>query len=129
MAMREKDLLQIWNGQRAHRISSQLGPTILLAVVLILTTTGKLSDRSPADVKAFAMGLVAAGGVFSVSQMLSSVRDSMALTRAMREANDISQLGLSVAKNSSNLALTGFFFIALSLFNFVVLAIYLYKKP
>ena len=129
MAMREKDLLQIWNGQRAHRIYSQLGPTILLAVVLILTTTGKLSDRSPADVKAFAMGLVAAGGVFSVSQMLSSVRDSMALTRAMREANDISQLGLSVAKNSSNLALTGFFFIALSLFNFVVLAIYLYKKP
>jgi len=129
VAMREKDLLQIWNGQRAHRISSQLGPTILLAVVLILTTTGKLSDRSPADVKAFAMGLVAAGGVFSVSQMLSSVRDSMALTRAMREANDISQLGLSVAKNSSNLALTGFFFIALSLFNFVVLAIYLYKKP
>lgn len=128
MAMREKDLLQIWNGQRAHRISSQLGPTILLAVVLILTTTGKLSDRSPADVKAFAMGLVAAGGVFSVSQMLSSVRDSMALTRAMREASDISQLGLSVAKNSSNLALTGFFFIALSLFNFVVLAIYLYKK-
>jgi len=129
VAMREKDLLQIWNGQRAHRISSQLGPTILLAVVLILTTTGKLNYKSPVDIKAFAMGLVAAGGVFSVTQMLSSVRDSMALTRAMREANDISQLGLSVAKNSSNLALTGFFFIALSLFNFVVLAIYLYKKP
>ena len=127
--MREKDLLQIWNGQRAHRISSQLGPTILLAVVLILTTTGKLNYKSPVDIKAFAMGLVAAGGVFSVTQMLSSVRDSMALTRAMREANDISQLGLSVAKNSSNLALTGFFFIALSLFNLVVLAIYLYKKP
>lgn len=129
MAMREKDLLQIWNGQRAQRISSQLAPTILLAVVLILTTTGKLNYKSPMDVKAFTIGLVAAGGVFSVSGMLSSVRDSMALTRAMREANDISQLGLSVAKNSTNLAITGFFFVALSLFNFVVLAIYLYKKP
>ena len=129
MAMREKDLLQIWNGQRAQRISSQLAPTILLAVVLILTTTGKLNYKSPMDVKAFAIGLVAAGGVFSVTGMLSSVRDSMALTRAMREANDISQLGLSVAKNSTSLALTGFFFVALSLFNFIVLAIYLYKKP
>jgi hypothetical protein len=46
----------------------------------------------------------------------------------MREANDVSQLGLSVAKNSGTLGLTGFLFVALSLFNFVVLAIYLYKK-
>ena len=127
--MREKDLLQLWNGQRAQRISSQLAPTILLAVILALTTTGKLNYKSPLDVKAFAMGLVAAGGVFSLSGMLSSVRDSMALTRAMREANDISQLGLSVAKNSGNLFFTGFFFVVLSLFNCAVLAIYLFKKP
>ncbi len=129
MAMREKDLLQIWNGQRSQRIQSQLGPTILLAATLALVATGKLNFHSPIYVKAFAMGLVAAGGVFSVTQMLASVRDSMALTRAMLEAADISQLGLSVAKNSNNLFITGFLFIALSTFNFVALALYLYKKP
>lgn len=127
--MREKDLLQIWNGQRSQRISSQLAPTILLVVILALTTTGKLNYKSPLDVKAFATGLVVAGGVFSVSGMLSSIRDSMALTRAMREVNDVSQLGLSITKNSGNLAFTGFLFVALSLFNLTVLCLYLFKKP
>ncbi len=129
MTMREKDLLLLWNGQRSQRINSQLAPTILLAATLALIATGKLDYKSPVDIKAFAIGLVAAGGVFSVSGMLASIRDSMALTRAMREANDVSQLGLSVAKNSTNLFFTGFLFVALSLFNFAVLVLYLYKKP
>ena len=127
--MREKDLLQIWNGQRSQRISSQLGPTILLAVILILVATGKLNYKSALDIKAFATGLVAAGGVFSLTAMLASIRDSRALTRAIREASDISQLGLSVVKNSGNLFFTGFLYVALSLFNMAVLAIYLFKKP
>jgi hypothetical protein len=126
--MREKDLLQIWNGQRSQRINSQLAPTILLAVILILVAMGKLNYKSPLDIKAFATGLVVAGGVFSVSGMLASIRDSRALTRAMREATDISQLGLSVVKNSGNLLFTGFLYVALSLFNLTVLAIYLFKK-
>ncbi|MEI6294662.1 MAG: hypothetical protein WCO95_01240 [Actinomycetes bacterium] len=128
MAIREKDLLQIWNGQRSQRITSQLAPTILLAAVLALTTTGKLNYKSPVDLKAFAVGLVAAGGVFSVSGMLASIRDSRALARTMHEVDDISQLGLSVAKNSSNLLALGLFFILLSLFNFVVLCLFLFKK-
>ena len=127
--MREKDLLQVWNGQRSQRINSQLAPTILLAATLALVATGKLTYNSPVDVKAFAIGLVAAGGVFSLSGMLASIKDSVALTRAMREVNDVSQLGLSVMKNSGNIAFTGFLFVALSLFNFVALALFLYKKP
>ena len=129
MAIREKDLLSAWNQQRAQRISSQLGPTVLLAVVLALTTTGKLNYKSPLDLKAFAIGLVAAGGVFSVSGMLASIKDSRALTRAIFEADDVSQMGLSVSTNSNNLLFTGFFFVSLSLFNFVVLALFLFKKP
>ena len=127
--MREKDLLLLWNGQRSQRISSQLAPTILLAATLALVATGKLTYRSPVDVKAFAVGLVAAGGAFSLTGMLASIKDSLALTRAMREVNDLSQLGVSVLKNSGNLSLTGVLFVALSLFNFVALALFLYKRP
>ncbi len=127
MTIREKDLLQIWNGQRSQRITSQLAPTILLAAVLALTTTGKLTSKSPGELKAFAIGLVAAGGTFSVSGMLASVRDSMALTRAMHEVDDVSQLGLSVAKNSGTLIFTGIFIVLLSLFNLIVLSLYLFK--
>ena len=129
MVMREKDLLQVWNSQRSQRISSQLAPTILLAATLALVATGKLTYRSPVDVKAFAVGLVAAGGAFSLTGMLASIKDSLALTRAMREVNDVSQLGVSVLKNSGNLSLTAVLFVALSLFNFVALVLFLYKRP
>ncbi len=129
MAIREKDLLQIWNGQRSQVISSQLAPTILLVAVLVLITTKKLNYDSPLDVKALVIGLVVAGGVFSVTGILSSFRDSRALSRAMNEVNDVSQLGLSVVKSSGNLAFTRFLFLALSLFNLAVLSLYLFKKP
>lgn len=129
MAMREKELLQIWNSQRSQRIASQLSPVILLATVLVLITTGELTYKSAIDIRAFAVGLVAAGGIFSISGILASLRDSRALTRAMKEATDVSQLGISVSKNSGNLLFTEFFFVILSIFNMTVLALYLFKKP
>ena len=127
--MREKELLQIWNSQRLQRIASQLSPVILLATVLVLITTGELTYKSPVDIRAFATGLVAAGGIFSISGILASLRDSMALTRAMKEASDVSQLGISVSKNSGNLLFMGFLFVLVSIFNMTVLALYLFKKP
>lgn len=129
MAMREKELLQIWNSQRSQRIVSQLSPVILLATVLVLITTGELTYKSAIDIRVFAVGLVAAGGIFSISGILASLRDSMALTRAMKEATDVSQLGISVSKNSGNLLFTGFIFVIVSIFNMTVLALYLFKKP
>jgi len=129
VTIREKDLLQIWNGQRSQRISSQLAPTILLAAVLALTATGKLTYKSPLDIKAFAIGLVAAGGIFSVSGMLASINDSRALTRAMREANDVSQLGMSISGNAGLLSFTGFLYVLLGIFNMTVLVLFLFKRP
>ena len=129
MAMREKELLQIWNSQRSQRIASQLSPVILLATVLVLITTGELTYKSAIDIRVFAVGFVAAGGIFSISGILASLRDSLALTRAMKEATDVSQLGISISKNSGNLFFTGFFFVIVSIFNMTVLALYLFKKP
>lgn len=101
----------------------------MLATVLVLITTGELTYKSPLDIRAFAIGLVVAGGIFSVSGILASLRDSMALTRAMKEATDVSQLGISVSKNSGNLFFIGFLWVILSLFNVTVLALYLFRKP
>lgn len=129
MAIREKDLLPIWNAQRSQRVASQLAPTILLAVVLALGATGKLSYKSPLDIKAFVVGLVAAGGIFSVTGMLASISDSRALTRAMRGVTEVSQLGLAITKRSGYLAFIGFLYVILGLFNMTVLALYLFKKP
>ena len=128
MTVREKDLIMIWNGQRSQRITSQLAPTILLASVMALMATGHLNYKSPMDIKAFAVGLVAAGGAFSVTGMLEAIADSRALTRAMREVDDVSQLGLSIAKRAGDLSFVGFLYVALSLFNAIVLALFLFKK-
>ena len=85
--MREKDLLQIWNGQRSQRISSQLGPTILLAVILILVATGKLNYKSALDIKAFAIGLVAAGEFSRLPQCwLRSVTAGLLLGQCVKPA-------------------------------------------
>lgn len=108
---------------------SQIAPTILLAAVLALCVTGKLNYKSSLDIKAFAIGLVAAGGVFAVSGMLASISDGRALTRAMREVTDVSQLGLSIAKRSGLLGFGGFLYVVLSLFNMAVLVLYLFKRP
>jgi hypothetical protein len=126
--MREKELLQLWNSQRSQRIASQLGPTILLAATLALTTTGKLTYKSPLDLRAFAIGLVVAGGVFSVSGILASIRDSLALTRALKMVDDISPLGLGISRSQGSLMFSGFLFVILSLFNVAVLALYLFRK-
>lgn len=128
MSMREKELLQLWNSQRSQRIASQLGPTILLAATLALTTTGKLTYKSPLDLRAFAIGLVVAGGVFSVSGILASIRDSLALTRALKMVDDISPLGLGISRSQGSLMFSGFLFVILSLFNVAVLALYLFRK-
>ena len=49
--MEEKNLIQIWNDQRAARIKSQLAPTLLLSVVLALTTTGHLTKTTDQTLK------------------------------------------------------------------------------
>ena len=123
--MNENELITIWNQQRAIRVKSQLAPTVLLSVVLALAATGNLTTNSDSTLKLFVIGLVASGGVFSVSAMVAAIRDSLAVIDALKSIKSISPLGKSIKKSSDQLKVLGGLFMVMSAFNFVVLLRYL----
>ena len=123
--MNENELIAIWNQQRAIRVKSQLAPTILLSAVLALAATGNLTKNSDSTLKLFVIGLVASGGVFSVSAMVAAIRDSLAVIDALKGIKSISPLGKSIEKSSDQLKVLGGLFMVMSAFNFVVLLRYL----
>jgi len=123
--MNENELIAIWNQQRAIRVKSQLAPTVLLSAVLALAATGNLTKNSDSTLKLFVIGLVASGGVFSVSAMVAAIRDSLAVIDALKGIKSISPLGKSIKKSSDQLKILGGLFMVMSVFNFVVLLRYL----
>jgi hypothetical protein len=123
--MNENELITIWNQQRAIRVKSQLAPTVLLSAVLALAATGNLNSSSDSTLKVFVIGLVASGGVFSVSAMVAAVRDSLAVIDSLKALKSISPLGKSIKKSADQLKALGVLFIAMSAFNFIVLLSYL----
>jgi hypothetical protein len=123
--MTENELISIWNQQRAIRVKSQLAPTVLLSAVLALAATGNLNSTSDSTLKLFVIGLVASGGVFSVSAMVAAIRDSLAVIDSLKALKSISPLGKSIKKSADQLKALGVLFIAMSGFNFVVLLSYL----
>ena len=124
--MNENELISIWNQQRAIRVKSQLAPTVLLSAVLALAATGNLSSTSDSTLKLFVIGLVASGGVFSVSAMVAAIRDSLAVIDSLKALKSISPLGKSIKKSADQLKALGVLFMLMSGFNFVVLLSYLY---
>jgi hypothetical protein len=123
--MNENELIAIWNQQRAIRVKSQLAPTVLLSAVLALAVTGNLNSTSDSTLKLFVIGLVASGGVFSVSAMVAAIRDSLAVIDSLKALKSVSPLGKSIKKSADQLKALGVLFIAMSGFNFVVLLSYL----
>ena len=123
--MNENELVTIWNQQRAIRVKSQLAPTVLLSVVLALAATGNLDKYSDSTLKLFVIGLVASGGVFSVSAMVAAIRDSLAVIDSLKALKSVSPLGKSIKKSADQLKALGVLFMAMSAFNFIVLLNYL----
>ena len=124
--MNENELISIWNQQRAIRVKSQLAPTVLLSAVLALAATGNLNSSSDSTLKLFVIGLVASGGVFSVSAMVAAIRDSLAVIDSLKALKSVSPLGKSIKKSADQLKALGVLFMLMSGFNFVVLLSYLY---
>jgi len=123
--MNENELISIWNQQRAIRVKSQLAPTLLLSVVLALAATGNLDKYSDSTLQLFVIGLVASGGVFSVTAMVAAIRDSLAVIDSLKALKSLSPLGKSIKKSADSLKALGVLFIAMSAFNFIVLLSYL----
>ena len=125
--MDENSLINSWNQQRAIRVKSQLAPTVLLSAVLALCATGAITSDSDQYLKLFLVGLVASGGVFSVTAMVAAVRDSLYVVDSLKALKSVSALSSSIIKSGSQLKALALLFMAMSTFNFVALLLYLYS--
>jgi hypothetical protein len=125
--MDENNLINSWNQQRSIRVKSQLAPTILLSAVLALCATGAITSDSDQYLKLFLVGLVASGGVFSVTAMVAAIRDSLFVIDSLKALKSASALSQSIANSASQLKALALLFMAMSTFNFVVLLLYLYS--
>ena len=123
--MDEKELINIWNQQRVIRVKSQLAPTVLLSAVLALAATGNLNSSTDLTLKLFVIGLVASGGVFSVTAMLAAIEDSLSVVKALKKIKSVSAVGAGIIGAASRLKILGGLFVLMSSFNFVVLLAYL----
>lgn len=123
--MDEKELINIWNQQRAIRVKCQLAPTVLLSAVLALAATGNLNNNTDSTLKLFVIGLVASGGVFSVTAMLAAIEDSLSVVKALKKLKTVSAVGASIIGSAARLKILGGLFVLMSSFNFVVLLAYL----
>ncbi len=123
--MDEKELINLWNQQRAIRVKSQLAPTVLLSAVLALAATGNLNNGTDSTLKLFVIGLVASGGVFSVTAMLAAIEDSLSVVKALKKLKSVSAVGVSIIGSAARLKILGGLFVLMSSFNFVVLLAYL----
>jgi hypothetical protein len=125
--MDENNLINSWNQQRAIRVKSQLAPTVLLSAVLALCATGAITSDSDQYLKLFLVGLVASGGVFSVTAMVAAIRDSLSVIDSLKALKSVSPLSSSIIKSGSQLKALALLFMAMSTFNFVALLLYLYS--
>jgi len=125
--MDEKELISVWNLQRGIRVKSQLAPTILLSTVLALIATKNLNSDSDQFLKLFVIGLVASGGVFSVTAMLAAIKEGLAVISALRKVKALSPLGASIIEAGSSLKIIAGLFVVMSSFNFLILLAYLYR--
>jgi hypothetical protein len=93
--------------------------------VLALAATGNLNKSTDSNLKLFVIGLVASGGVFSVSAMVAAIKDSLAVIDSLKALKTLSPLGKSIKKSADQLKVLGVLFMAMSAFNFIVLLRYL----
>jgi hypothetical protein len=126
--MNENQLIKAWNDQRSASVKLQIAPTILLAVVVGLGASGRLTNNSELTLRFFTLVVATAVILFYVRGILATIRDGVSLTRSLEEIKGLTPLGKNLRDSSTSLIITGFtvsFFAPLTL---MLLSFYLFKK-
>jgi len=126
--MNENQLIKIWNDQRSASIKLQIPPAIILAVVLGLGATGRLTSKSDVTLRYLTLIVVVAILIFSVNGVLATVRDGVSISRTLEEIKGLTPLGKNVRNSSTSLIITGFMVSIFALLNVVLLTFYLFTK-
>jgi hypothetical protein len=126
--MNENQLIKIWNDQRSASVKLQLLPTIILAVVLGLGASGRLTSKSELTLRLFTLAVALAVVLFSVRGILATIRDGVSLTRSLEEIKGLTPLGKNIRNSSTSLIINGFVVSIFALLIILLLSFYLFKK-
>lgn len=112
--MNEKDLIEIWNVKRTQVISAQMGPTLVLIAVLVLSAIGAF-DAASDSVKYLAIGISAATGILALMTQYATIREAQSLVADLSNLQQPSELSKKIAASGSFLALAAVAFIVIGL--------------
>ena len=123
--MDEKDLINYWNQKRSQIISSQLGATIFLSV-LILGSIYKDLNTLDSKTKYLIAIISAITGLLAISGQTFIIREGHATVVSLKKLSQISPLAKSIADMERYVIWSGVFINALALGAFWILLVKLF---
>ena len=119
--MNEKDLVLLWNDKRSQITAAQMGPTIVLAGVLVLLGYGQLAAMSAAA-KYLVLGIIAASGILASVTQFAAAREGQAVCADLTALGAKSAVGKGIAASASAITLFGSLVVVLDVVVFVLAA-------
>lgn len=124
--MDERDLINYWNQKRNQIISSQLGATIFLSV-LVLGSLYKDLNSLDMKTKSFIAIITGIVGLLSVSGQTFIIREGHATVLSLRKLPQLSPLAKTISDMERFVIWSGVFINGLGLCAFWILLIKLFK--
>lgn len=117
--MDEKALLQLWNNKRSQIIFAQLGPTVVLIALFVITAQGTFVDASDAA-RYLAVGVAVVTGVLAVISQYAAIREGQALVEDLSKVKSPSALAKTIASSGTYLSLMKLIVLGLSIVVFAL---------
>ena len=119
--MTELELVKLWNQKRSQVISAQMGPTVMLGVVVIALAFGQLLDASDA-VNYLVLAAIASTGLLATISQYAAIREAEAVVADLGKIADLSETGAMIKNSGMYLTLTKLVIVVLDVAVFVVIA-------
>ncbi|GBL36551.1 hypothetical protein LBMAG37_20320 [Anaerolineae bacterium] len=119
--MNEKELVLLWNDKRSQITAAQMGPTIILAGVLVLLAVGNIGAMSAAA-KYLVLGIVAASGILASVTQFAAAREGQSVCADLAALGPKTAVGKGVAGSASAISVFGGLVVVLDLVVFLLAA-------
>ena len=117
--MNELELIKLWNQKRSQIISAQMGPTVMLGVIIIALSFGALTD-APAAIGYLVLGVIASTGLLATISQYAAIREAEALVKDLGNVASLSATGTIIKDSASYLSMTKLVIVALDVVVFVL---------
>jgi len=112
--MNEKELVLLWNDKRSQITAAQMGPTIVLAGVLVLLAFKDMAAMSAAA-KYLVLGIIVASGILASVTQFAAAREGQAVCADLAALGAKTAVGKGIAGSASAINMFGVLVVVLDL--------------